>query len=60
MSELKEKPTFAELTEPCEPSADPDYLAWKKAKIEKGLEQSEDRSGVVPAHRVWETFGFER
>ena len=60
MNEITEKTTLEDLTEPCDPSTAPDYLAFKKAKIEKGLEQSKDRSKLIPAHKVWEDFGFER
>ncbi|WP_306257363.1 hypothetical protein [Pararhizobium sp. IMCC21322] len=60
MSEIKETSSLAELTQPCDPSSDPNYLVWKEAKIRKGLEQSKDRSNMIPAHKVWETFGFER
>lgn len=60
MSDLKETTDLEELTQPCEPSTAPDYLAWKENKILKGLKQSKDRSQMVPAHQVWEKFGFER
>jgi len=42
------------------PSNDPEYLAWKEAKIRRALEQSKDRTQMIPAHKVWEKFGLER
>jgi len=60
MSDLRENPTFEELTQPCEPSTDPDYLAWKERKIRKALEQAQDRSTLIPAAKVWEKLGLER
>lgn len=42
------------------PSSDPEYLAWKQAKVEKALVQAEDRSQMIPAHKVWERLGLER
>ncbi|MFQ5562066.1 MAG: hypothetical protein ACE5FO_00710 [Parvularculaceae bacterium] len=43
-----------------EPCVDPAYLAWKKAKIRKALKEAEDRSKMIPAHKVWEELGLER
>lgn len=60
MSELKENLSFEELTEPQAPASDADYLAWKKSKIKAALKQAEDRSCMVPAKSVWESFGLER
>ena len=37
-----------------QPSADPDYLAWKKKKIQTGFDQSKDRSKLIPANKVWD------
>jgi len=30
-----------------------DYSAYKRAKIERGLEQSRDRSVMIPIEQVW-------
>ena len=60
MSKTTEAPTFEEMTQPCEPSTDPAYLAWKEAKIRRALEQAKDRSKMIPAEKVWEKFGLER
>lgn len=38
----------------------PDYSAWKDEKVRKAQQQALDRSKMIPAHKVWETFGFER
>ncbi|MGH1349186.1 MAG: hypothetical protein ACRBBN_00015 [Methyloligellaceae bacterium] len=40
-------------------SNDADYLAWKKQQIEKALKQSEDRSKMIPADKVWEILDLE-
>lgn len=37
-----------------------DYSAWKDEKVRKAQQQALDRSKMIPAHKVWETFGFER
>lgn len=36
------------------------YDAWKRAKIEKGLEQSKDRDAMIPVSQVLRDFGLER
>ncbi|MDQ0465876.1 hypothetical protein QO010_003668 [Caulobacter ginsengisoli] len=38
-------------------SADPDYQAWKDRKIRRALAQSEDRTQMIPAEEVWDSFG---
>ena len=43
-----------------QPSNDPEYLAHKQAKVKKGLAEAEDRSKLIPAHKVWEDLGLER
>ena len=43
-----------------QPVADPDHAAWKRAKIERGLAQSADRSAMIPAEEVWRKLGLER
>ncbi len=52
------------LDEHLRPSADagknPEYQAWKEGKIKRALAQSEDRSKMVTAHKVWEELGLER
>ena len=42
---------------PDEERTDPDYLAWKEAKVREGLEQSKERSQMIPAHKVWTELG---
>ncbi len=39
--------------------SDANYLVWKKAKVEKALEQSRDRSKLISADKVWERLGLE-
>ena len=61
MSETDTKIALEEhLTLAGQPSNDPEYLAWKEAKIKKGLAEAEDRSKLIPAHQVWEDLGLER
>ena len=48
------------LTPAGQPPTDPEYLAYKRAKVEKGLAEAEDRSKLTPAHKVWEALGLER
>ncbi|NLS03237.1 hypothetical protein HGP14_07605 [Rhizobium sp. P32RR-XVIII] len=61
MSDLREKISREELTEvQANAVADQGYDAWKEEKIKSALKQSEDRSTMIPANKVWERFGFER
>lgn len=61
MNELTEKQSLDDHLRPAgAPATDPDYLAWKEAKIRKALEQAEDRTQLIPASKVWEQFGRER
>lgn len=48
------------LTPAGQPSDDPEYLAWRAAKVEKGLIEAEDRSTLIPAFKVWKSLGLER
>lgn len=34
--------------------------AWKRAKVEKGLEQSTDRDAMIPVAQILRDFGPER
>ncbi|UDF02998.1 hypothetical protein [Asticcacaulis sp. AND118] len=36
---------------------DSDYLVWKDQKIRRALEQSSDRSQMIPADDVWKDLG---
>ncbi|MCH4152551.1 MAG: hypothetical protein LKF30_11505 [Sphingobium sp.] len=36
------------------------YDAWKRAKIEKGLEQAQDRDAMIPVAQILRDFGLER
>ncbi len=31
----------------------PGYAAWKRAKIERGLEQARNRSAMIAVEQVW-------
>ena len=35
------------------------HAAWKRAKIERGLAQAEDRASLIPAEQVWRDLGLE-
>ena len=35
------------------------YEAWKRAKIERGLAQAQDRSAMIPLEQVLRDFGLE-
>ncbi|MHA0329492.1 hypothetical protein [Sphingomonas aquatilis] len=35
------------------PANEQDHAAYKRAKIERGLEQSRDRSAMIPIEQVW-------
>lgn len=39
---------------------EPGYAAWKKRKIERGLEQARNRDSLIPADEVWRKLGLER
>ncbi len=39
---------------------EPGYAAWKRAKVERGLAESEDRDAMIPAAQVWRDLGLER
>jgi hypothetical protein len=57
--ELKNKSELEKHLEAGEQSADPHYVAWKKQIIETALEQSKDRSTLVPANKVWQHLKIE-
>jgi hypothetical protein len=35
------------------------YDDWKRRKIEQSLAESQDRSKLIPADKVWRKLGFE-
>lgn len=35
------------------------YHEWKRAKIVRALEETKDRSKMIPAEEVWKRLGFE-
>lgn len=35
------------------------YKAWKRDKVERGMEQAKDRAGLIPADKVWRDLGLE-
>ncbi|WP_153810791.1 hypothetical protein [Sphingomonas sp. RIT328] len=43
-----------------ETSAEPGYAAWKRAKIERGLDQSRDRGAMIPVDQIWRDLTLER
>lgn len=36
------------------------YAAWKRAKIERGLAQAQDRDRMIPVEQVMRDLGLER
>jgi hypothetical protein len=40
-------------------SNDPAYLAWKNAKVLHALEESTDRTKMIPSSAVWKKIGLE-
>ncbi len=43
-----------------ETPAEPGYAAWKRAKIERGLEQSRDRAAMISVDQIWRDLTLER
>ncbi len=41
-------------------ATDPGYADWKRDKVERGLEQAQDRDSLIPAAHVWKKLGPER
>lgn len=36
------------------------HVAWKRAKVERGLAQAQDRQGMIPLEQILRDFGLER
>ena len=36
------------------------FDAWKRTKVETGLEQSKDRDKMIAADKMWRELGLER
>jgi len=49
-----------ETAEASEDLAEPGYAAWKRARIERGLAESRDRSVMIPVEQVWRDLELER
>ena len=49
------KHNIADSDEPVAPG----HAAWKQAKVERGLEQANDRASLIPADKVWRDLGLE-
>ncbi|MBO9576318.1 MAG: hypothetical protein J7494_11310 [Sphingobium sp.] len=45
---------------PSEEALERGYADWKRAKIERGFIQSQDRAGMISAEQVLRDFGPER
>ena len=39
--------------DPAGGGVDPDHDAYVRAKVQRGLEQSRDRSAMIPIEQVW-------
>lgn len=61
MSEIEAQPKNAqEFLRPSEPSQDPEYLAWREAKIRKALaDDLADPDGAIPQEKIWKKYGLE-
>ena len=57
--DIEHKETFEEHLKSGQPSANPDYLAWKEQEVLAALEEAKDRLNMIPAHKVWKEFGLE-
>ncbi|RKF08434.1 hypothetical protein DEM25_000025 [Oceaniradius stylonematis] len=61
MSEIDQKPTLDEKTRPCEPSTDPDYLAWKERTVTRALTDAKANPDQLVSHaEMRRRFGLER
>jgi hypothetical protein len=61
MSEIDQKPTLDEKTRPCEPSTDPDYLAWKERAVKTALSDAKANPDQLVSHaEMRRRFGLER
>jgi hypothetical protein len=36
------------------------HAAWKRGKVLRGIEQAENRDGLIPSNQVWRKLGLER
>lgn len=41
-------------------AAERGHTAWKRAKIEHGLAQAQDRASMIPMDKILRDFGIER
>lgn len=60
MTELSQiKPTMAEMMEIAPPSTDPEYLAWKEAKIKAAMKKKQDGTATYKSiDEIAAKFGF--
>ena len=49
-----------ETSDTGEDTVEPGYDEWKRAKIERGLAESRDRSAMIPVEQVWRDLDLER
>jgi hypothetical protein len=54
----KASPPAHKIADTDEP-AERGHAAWARMKIERGLEQSKDRTSLIPAEKVWRDLGLE-
>ena len=50
MSEIDQKPTLDEKMRPCDPSTDPDYLAWKERTVKAALADAKANPDQLVSH----------
>jgi hypothetical protein len=57
MKAMASSPTY-NIADSDEPVAH-GHVAWKQAKVKRGLEQANDRASLIPADKVWRDLGLE-
>lgn len=50
ISDIDQKPTLDEKTRACEPSTDPDYLAWKERTVKAALADAKANPDQLVSH----------
>jgi len=58
-STVKPATDLSEKLDEAPAPAEPGYAAWKRAKIERGLEQAKDREAMIPVEQLWRDLTLE-
>lgn len=61
MSEIEtQRDKVQDFLRSCEPSQDPEYLAWREAKIRNALAADlAEPDKAIAQHEIWKKFGLE-